>query len=78
MKLLTNPIFLKMALVLFASGFAFFMAAVMMRSGLSPTNTWRKPSPSAPMSRSASTCTLSKNSVYCFSGAVISTGITWA
>lgn len=31
MKLLTNPIFLKMALVLFASGFAFFMAAVMMR-----------------------------------------------
>jgi nitrogen-specific signal transduction histidine kinase len=30
-KLLTNPIFLKMALVLFASGFAFFMAAVMMR-----------------------------------------------
>ena len=31
MKLLTNPIFLKMALVLFASGFAFFMATVMMR-----------------------------------------------
>ena len=31
MKLLTNPIFLKLALVLFASGFAFFMAAVMMR-----------------------------------------------
>jgi PAS domain-containing protein len=30
-KLLTNPLFLKMALVLFASGFAFFMAAVMMR-----------------------------------------------
>jgi len=30
-KLLTNPIFLKMALVLFASGFAFFMATVMMR-----------------------------------------------
>ena len=31
MKLLTNPIFLKMALVLFASGFAFFMAVLMMR-----------------------------------------------
>lgn len=31
MKLLTNPIFLKMLLLLFASGFAFFMAAVMMR-----------------------------------------------
>ncbi|HWX92380.1 MAG TPA: PAS domain-containing protein [Terriglobales bacterium] len=31
MKLLTNPIFLKMVLVLFASGFAFFMAAVLMR-----------------------------------------------
>jgi len=30
-KLLTNPIFLKMALVLFASGFAFFMAVLMMR-----------------------------------------------
>jgi nitrogen fixation/metabolism regulation signal transduction histidine kinase len=30
-KLLTNPIFLKMALVLFASGFAFVMAALMMR-----------------------------------------------
>ena len=31
MKLLTNPIFLKMALVLFASGFAFVMATLMMR-----------------------------------------------
>lgn len=31
MKLLTNPIFLKMALVLFASGFAFIMATLMMR-----------------------------------------------
>jgi PAS domain-containing protein len=30
-KLLTNPIFLKMALVLFASGFAFIMATLMMR-----------------------------------------------
>jgi nitrogen-specific signal transduction histidine kinase len=30
-KLLTNPIFLKMALVLFASGFAFVMATLMMR-----------------------------------------------
>ncbi|MGC2197609.1 MAG: hypothetical protein WA628_23255 [Terriglobales bacterium] len=31
MKLLTNPVFLKMALVLFASGFAFIMATLMMR-----------------------------------------------
>lgn len=31
MKLLTNPIFLKMALVLFASSFAFVMATLMMR-----------------------------------------------
>jgi nitrogen fixation/metabolism regulation signal transduction histidine kinase len=30
-KLLTNPIFLKMVLVLFASAFAFMMAALMMR-----------------------------------------------
>jgi len=30
-KLMTNPIFLKMVLVLFASGFAFFMAALLMR-----------------------------------------------
>jgi nitrogen fixation/metabolism regulation signal transduction histidine kinase len=30
-KLLTNPIFIKMALVLFASGFAFIMATLMMR-----------------------------------------------
>jgi nitrogen-specific signal transduction histidine kinase len=30
-KLLTNPIFLKMVLVFFASGFAFLMAAFMMR-----------------------------------------------
>ena len=31
MKLLTNPIFLKMALLLFACGFAFVMATLMMR-----------------------------------------------
>ncbi len=31
MKLLTNPMFLKIALVLFASGFAFMMAALLMR-----------------------------------------------
>ncbi len=31
MRLLANPIFLKMMLVLFASGFAFIMAALMMR-----------------------------------------------
>ena len=31
MKLLTNPIFLRMALVLFASAFAFVMAGLMMR-----------------------------------------------
>lgn len=31
MKLLTNPIFLRAVLVFFASGFAFFMAALMMR-----------------------------------------------
>jgi PAS domain S-box-containing protein len=30
-RLLTNPVFLKMALVLFASAFAFLMAALMMR-----------------------------------------------
>ena len=34
MKLLTNPIFLKMAIVLAASGFAFFTAAIVMRSQL--------------------------------------------
>ncbi len=50
------------------------VAADRMRSGLSPKKTWRSPSPSSPMSRSASTCTLSKKSVNCFSGAVISTG----
>ena len=32
MKLLTNPVFLKMAIVLAASGFAFFTAAILMRS----------------------------------------------
>ena len=52
------------------------VAADRMRSGLRPMKTWRSPSPSAPISRSASTWTLSKNSVYCFSGAVISTGST--
>jgi PAS domain S-box-containing protein len=31
-KLLTNPVFLKMAIVLAASGFAFFTAAILMRS----------------------------------------------
>ena len=44
------------------------VAADRIRSGLSPKNTWRRPSPSAPISRSASTWTLSKNRVYCFSG----------
>ena len=52
------------------------MAAVMMRSGLSPTNTWRRPSPSVPRRRSAGTSTLSKNKVNCFSGATISTGMS--
>ena len=31
MKLLTNPMFLKMVLVLFASGFAFMLAVLLMR-----------------------------------------------
>ena len=49
-------------------------AAPVIRSGFSPWNTWRKPSPSVPTSRSAGTRTLSKNSVNCLSGIGTSTG----
>jgi len=49
-KLLTNPIFLKMALVLFASGFAFLMAALMMRRIRKSLGEDASPSDTAPTS----------------------------
>ena len=51
--------------------------APVMRSGFRPKKIWRSPAPSSPTRRSAATSTLSKNSVNCFSGARISTAITW-
>ena len=50
--------------------------AAVMRSGFSPKNTCRKPAPSSPTSRSAGTSTSSKKSWNCFSGVVISTGMS--
>ena len=50
--------------------------ALRMRSGLRPKKTWRRPSPSTPSRRSAGTSTSSKNSWNCFSGRLISTGMS--
>ncbi len=54
------------------------VAAPVMRSGLSPWNTWRKPWPAPPTSASGPSGTSSKCSVNCFSGSIRFTGSTLA
>ena len=49
-------------------------AAPVIRSGLRPWNTWRKPAPSSPTRASAGTRTSSKCSTNCLSGSRMSTG----
>lgn len=51
------------------------MQAAVIRSGLSPANTWRRPLPSSPISASGPTRTSSKNTVNWCSGCCSAAGI---